>query len=334
MANLEQRSESDGVVNRNRIGRWIFLISSALGIPILTGTFLQLSIGPLLEFPGETSLLWITGWLLGGEIFARISPNYWVMIPQVQFFVTLNPFRSFFGSKDDPNVIYGPGGDGPSYPWERRSRKSNGTLEVITVEWSEDVPGKDALLLVSGSYQFQVDLRRADRFIGIDESTIRGGIIDLIKSHVSDKLSKRSVDSAKGKIGEFNIQLFEKFGLNEKTSAKDKEVSEFEEEYGIRTVKVTITGIDLTKETQKSRDSIDEGRSMKKAIVELYGMKLKTLHQRVEKGDISVEQYNEMIDRAFALSNNATMNINAFKINNPEQFGAGVAKVLSALKKG
>ena len=306
-----------------RICRWVFLGVVGITIPAVIGMILILTIGQYLFFEGSDYLLLIAALPIGGEIMRLIIHRFWVVIPQVQLLVTVNPYRNIFGGDTDPNVTYTAGQDGPSYPWEARSSKSNITGEVVTVEWDDRVPGAETEFILRGSYQFRVDRKLADRFVGIDEATIRSGAIDLIRAEVGHLLADKDGDEGKRQIKTFNDKLYDEFGVGE--SDPTREVSDFEKNYGIETVKVTISSIDFPDEVQKTRNARDEARQVMLGVANLYGIRVDVLRRKMESGEITTEEYNEMLDRFFAASDNANMNIQAFKINNPSAFAAAFA---------
>lgn len=314
--------DSDSSIKRNRVGRWsVFLGSTILatGVPALISG--KLTGGVVSGLPGGTALGMLLGATIGGYLFSKILHKFIITVPQVQAFVTLNPLMSFLGSTEDPNVTYGPGWH-IAYPQEERSAKSNLSTEIITLTWEEEMPGKDAQLLLKGSYQFKVDITLASHFIGVDEGTIRSGAIDLIKAFIANELADKSGDEAKAGISALNDELYKEFGVGVANSQNSR-VSEFEKQYGTRTIKVTISSIDFSAKVQASRDAVDEAMQVLNGVAAMYGYKPDVLKEKVLSREISLEQYNNMVDRFAAQSDNATMDIKSHKFDGLD----GAAKV-------
>ncbi len=328
-----RHNDSDSEIKRNRLARWTVLIFTVMTLSTVPGLLLNYFFLFLMNFKGVSWLAWILGLGFGGIIFSKLYPRkYLITVGQIRAFVTLNPLLSFFNIKGSPNIIYGPG-DNISFPWERREEKGNVPLDVITMNFDEKLPGKGSELHVKGSYQYKPDITKADVFIGIDDSTIKGGAIDLIKSRISSKMAMETPDSAKENIGKFNIELGEYFGIE--TNRPEAKVSNFEDNYGIHSVAVTITGIDLPAHVQKTRDALDEAEQVLKGIAKMYGMTVERLQEKLEKGDITTEQYNDMLDKFAGFSENATLDVKIFKVSQLSEALKIFATVLGeTLKKG
>jgi len=310
--------DNDSVVKRNRSGRiWVLAGTASLllvGTPTIF-TFIISTFAPMLAIPGI-----IGGIVVGGMMLSKLMRRFIVSVPPATAFVTLNPLLSFFSMPGNPNVTYGPG-DHISYFWEEREKSGNLSLQVITMEFTEEVPGKNVQLLITGSMQFKVDLSNASSFIGIDESTIRAGIIDLIKAEISQKLAGNTIDKAKSKLEEMNKDLFKKFSMlelpaepgdTEKKYNPDKP-SEYERKYGILVVAVTVTGIDIPEKTQETRDALDQAAQVSKGIASMLGLSVTEMKRRLLTKDQKVSEYNELLDRWFVQSGKAKMDVTVFK---------------------
>lgn len=322
--------ETDADVKRDRVGRVILFVASAVLAGVIPATFVAF-FASYVELRGFTSLGFIVGLVAGELWFAQIAPRFFVVVPQAQAFVTLNNLIAFFGIKRNPNNVFGPG-TSLEWPWVTRGEKSNLSLQIITLPVAEKVPGRDTQLIVAGSYQFKVDIRKASRFVGIDESTIRGGMIDMILSEISRELADMFADEAKSKnnIRALNEYLGEKFGVDGRDHRlAAPEVQEFENRYGIASVAVIISGIDVPDDVQKTRDAIDEAAQAVKSVAKMFGMEENELKQMIRDGRISPEQYIEMLDRTLAQGKGATMNIQAHKFG-----GLDLASIIKALKGG
>lgn len=324
-------NESDADIPRNRTGRALFFIGSVVLASLIPGLIGGWLLG-YIPASGTGTLGFILGAIGGQLAFANVAPLYFVIVPQAQAFVTLNDWMALFNVKGNPinvegnpNNTFGPG-KSLEWPWVTRSRRSNLSLQVITISFTEEVPGKDTQLKVKGSYQFKVDILNASKFVGIDESTIRGGAIDLILSEISQTLSGESADEAKGNIQNFNDKLGERFGVGGKDpNSTAPEVAEFENRYGISSVAVTITGIDLPEDVQKTRDAIDESAQAVRSVAAMFGMTPEELKAKLKDGKISLENYIEMLDRTLAQGGASSMSIQALKFGGLEALAAAIA---------
>ena len=320
-------NETDAMLKRNRLFRAGLLIGAAFLASFLPG-LLFAALMWLIPISGMAPMGFVIGATAGQYAFASYAPKFFVVVTQAQAFVTLNNAKALFGIGGNPNNTFGPG-TSLEWPWVTRSRRSNLSLQIITLNFTEEVPGKETQLLVKGSYQFKVDLRKASRFVGVDESTIRGGAIDLIRSEISDKLADKAADEAKREIPEFNRRLGAKFGVAP-SSTTDEEtetprerkaaetVHEFEERYGISSVAVTVTGVDLPPEVQQARDAVDKSGQAIRSVASMFGLTEEELKTKIRNNEISRAEYIEMLDRTLAQGKTATMNIQAFKLGGLE----------------
>ncbi|MCD5382369.1 MAG: hypothetical protein LR017_03630 [Candidatus Pacebacteria bacterium] len=298
----------DGAIKRSRFLRWTFLIVSILTFLLLPGITLNWLGNLVFNTPQKLeSLLSIIGALVGGLWFSNYFPNYLVVVPQVQGFVTVNNAKSILGIPGKTYDEYGPGTH-VAYPWEGRSSKSNYSLEVVTIDLEESVPGKDTQLITTGALQIEASLSRGSQFIGIDEDTIKKGALELIKAKLSDKLHNKTGDEAKGMIPQINDELAEIF-------KSDEWVTKFENIYGFRTVVINISGIDLPEDVQKTRDAVDEARQVLRGVAIMNGYESEEALIKVRKnGELSNADFNEMVDRFMVKSKQAKMQVNSLKL--------------------
>ncbi len=319
----------DSAIERNRAGMAMFFFLCVLLAAVVPGIIVAF----LFSYTGWTGaapLGFIIGAASGEHGFAKLAPRFFVIVPQAQAFVGLNNLATFWES-DDPYVTFGPGSHF-SWPWLSRDRRSNISTQIITIGFKEEVPGKDTQLIVSGSYQFKVDLVNAQNFVGVDESTIRGGAIDLILSEISQALANEDADTAKSMIKTYNDRLGEKFGVdlpqksadpadpNQGTDPKteshrgDPRVADFEIRYGIFSIAVTISGIDLPPDVQKTRDAADEANQAIKSVAKMFGMDEDDLRQKIKNGDIKIDQLMDMVSMTFVQGGAAKMDIHNVKL--------------------
>ena len=287
---------NDSMVKRNRAIRFLVFVIS-LGVIVLLSTIIGSVVAGFYGFFG--------GMVIGLIIFGKISPKFVVTVPQSQAFVTVNPALALFNIPGDPNIIYGPG-TALCLPIESRSAHGNVSLEIITISFFEEVPGANAKLIVSGSLQFHVDITRANKFVGINDSTVRGGMINLILSQISQTLATKTGDEAKAEIGQYNANLFGFFGLGD-PSSRDVRVSNFEGRYGIITDAITITGIDFSPEVQATRDARDRGAQVFLGVAGMMGRTEEQLRADMQSGKVTEETYAEYVNRFLALSGVGTI---------------------------
>lgn len=318
-------NESDADVSRRRGVRVAVLIVSMASASFILGLLGAWIFGKS-SLPGTGFLGFILGAGLGQWGFSFLSPRFFVSVPQAQTFVTLNPLLALFGIPGDPNIVYGPGLS-VSFPWETRSRRSNLSLEVNTIPFIEEVPGDPVRLIVTTSYQFKINIRQAAKFVGVNESTIRGGVIDLIRSRVSQRLAGMDVNTAKAQIGDLNQGLGADFGVGSGTTVPSQDVLDFEERYGISSVAVTISGIDLPPDVQRTRDAADEAAQAVRSVASMFGMDEAALRAQISSGQITNAQYIEMLDRTLAQGGGATMNIQALKLGGLEALAEALARL-------
>jgi len=319
---------TDAMVERNRLSRGAIFVTSMIAsaaIPSAIGDSLGGSIGA------------VVGLAIGVKVASSIAPWFIVRVAQAQVFVTINSLHTFLGRKGEANVTYGPGMHA-AYPWEERDPKGNLSLDIITLPFEDEVPGKDTRLKVKGSMQFRVDIKHAPSFIGIDQSTIQGGIVDLIKSTISSKLATMGADDAKAAITQINTDLMAKFGFappkNDDTDAspdlpgKDSRISDLEKQYSIEVVAVTIAEIDLPEKVQASRDALDQAEQVFKGVAKLMGLTPDELRAKMASKEITLDKYNETVDRFFVQSGNANMDVKSFKFNDIEALGTAIGNAL------
>ncbi len=337
-------SESDADVSARR---WWWARNMTFGLSIILASLLPGLLGWLLlgkiPWSGMDSLGFILGTLLGLYNFANFAPKFIVSVPQAQAFVTLNPLLAFFRIGGDPNIVYGPG-DSVAFPWETRSRRSNLSLEIHTFSFVEEVPGTPVRLITTVSYQFKVNIFEAAKFVGVNQSTIRG-VIDLIRSRISHRLSSLTVDGAKGQIPDLNLQLGEDFGIGDVGTAPAPDVAAFEGQYGIVSVRVVITGIDLPEDVQRSRDAQDEATQTMAIVANSLGVEASVLRAAVQRGlertGIAPSEYTDYWLAAMAQQGVTGVNVQAFRAMGLERFAStlvdawiGRQPVPSALPEG
>jgi len=256
----------------------------------------------------------LVGLGVGGMLEAWLVPR-WMFIynPEWTGYVTQNVFTGTM-------VPYGPGLH-PSYWWEERNKSGNYSLGVITRDFKAAIATKTAKVIISGKYEYAINLAMITKAIGIDATTIEIGITAFIDSFLTSECAEEDAGKVRGMIDKLNIDLAREFTDN---------AADFGDKYGFITVSVIIDNITLSDAAQKTRDAVDEASVLHSIVANLYGMKPGELADKLNSEKISVKDYNTMLNRAMATSDNAKMNINVIEADIP----AIVGKVVDQLTKG
>jgi hypothetical protein len=308
---------------RDRPTRWLSMIFTTLVLVFAPALFLRIW-GILINETMGTLGFWI-GFAIGGVLVARFAPaRMWVYNPEWTGYVTQNALSGKM-------VIYGPGLH-PSHWWEVRNKEGNWSLQVITRSFETSIATKTSSVTVSGKYEYAMNLPQLDRAIGIDESTIDEGITAFIKSSLTEVCAEKNAEDVTGMIGELNQTLAEEFMKAEKDDVETPEDERLAErlgdKYGFVTVSIVIDNIKLPAAVQKTRDAKDEAAQLFEVVAKMYGYEdedsKNQLRADVRSGKITKQQYNEMLNRALAASENATMNITVVE-GNPENLLKGAA---------
>lgn len=315
--------DDDQIRVRNRLGRWTnFIVSSAviIGMPtILVGYW-----GLLLE-RGAIGLL--LGFCVGGVFEAWLAPSrMFVYNPEWTGYVTQNIFNGKM-------IPYGPGLH-PTYWWEERNRRGNYSLKIITRDFTASVSTKTAKVVIKGKYEYAIDLALITRAIGIDETTIESGITAFIESFLTSKCTQKDANEVRGMIDNLNEELAAEFMCNAEDECdiegELKDLAGIGNKYGFITVSVVIDNITLPEAAQKTRDAIDEATALHSVVANMYGLKPEELAGKLASGEISVKDYNTMLNRALAQSGGAKMNVQVIEADIP----ALVQKVAGIFTKG
>jgi hypothetical protein len=286
--------DRDGdVKNRNRSVRWGVLIGTILlvvGLPAILGW----SLGANLTHDwsrsyGLPSLFGFFGFVGGANLMQRISPSFWVVVPQNSAFVT----TAMLGRKqDDPNVPYGPGGF-PALPWEMRDESGNITLDIFTLPFQEVVPTVDAAMVVDGLVQFKFSLSHINKAIGIDESTITG-FVGQINEYLSDTLGPKTSADAKKDVRKLRDQMEEEFETNRK--------ADLEDEYGLMVTGFQITSIDYPKGVQDVKDAIAQAAEINAGVLKILGCTQEELNAHLKDRTFTAQDVRKAREEFLSLS--------------------------------
>jgi len=314
-----EKPNDDQITDRDRFGRWAWLIVCSVIIfafPTWLLWYWASFINPVIGFIGG-----LLGFGVGGYIASKLIPDR---------FLTDNKEWTAFVTQDmfgGGMVPYGPGLH-PSYFWEERSKEGNYPLTVITRPFSVSIATKTSEVTVKGEYEYAMSLRRITLAIGVDESTIDEGITAFIESFLTNICADKDAEWVRGHINDLNEALAVEFMERE---GGGEDPTSFEARFGFVTVSIVISNILLPKAVQKTRDAKDEATQLFEVVAQMYGIESAELKRRLKDKEISTDDYNKMLNRAMAVSDNATtMSINVIE----GDAGAALAGAATRLAKG
>jgi len=294
---LEPPRDKDAV--RNRWSRYIsllFTVAIVLVVPVLAGAFWGSLFAPIASKIGG-----LAGFILGTYFLLRLQSRLLVYNPEWSAYVSNDPFGE--------NVPYGPGVH-PSHIWEQRNKRGNYSLELVNEAFSVSVQTTTASVEAVGQFQFMIDLRRINNFIGVvgvDESAVHRGFTAFVQSHLTQRLAGKSAEEARASIGELNS------GLQAMFAGRDGQVMEFESKLGIIVVSIMISTLKLSDAAQKTRDAIDEAEQLFRVMAKLSGEDPAEFAAKVRDKRIDTKDFERLLNRAMAVSENATMQINVIE---------------------
>lgn len=299
---VDLKSPLDSEAKRNKAVRWVASLLSIAVLLALPTAFLAYW-GVLLGNATAGTVMGLIGFGIGGELVARIAPN--------RMFV-YNPEWTGYVSQDALTggmVIYGPGLH-PSLWWEARNKKGNWSLKVITRDFGPGIATADAKVTIRGKYEYAMNLALLDRAIGVDESTIDSGITAFINSFLISECAQDTAENVRGRIDDLNQKLAAEFMRaatdNPKTREDETTIAKLGEKYGFITVAAVIESIELPEAAQKTRNAKDEAVQLFEVVAQMYGLDPAELRRRVAAKEITTDEYNKMLNRAMAASENAT----------------------------
>ncbi|MFA5942290.1 MAG: hypothetical protein WC798_01305 [Candidatus Paceibacterota bacterium] len=269
---------------------------------------------------GHAPIGLLVGFGIGGAFVAQLAPSrMFVYNPEWTGYVTQDIFRGTM-------IPYGPGFHF-SHWWEERNKQGNYSLKVITRDFRADVATQTAKVEISGKYEYAIDLALIVRAIGVDETTIESGITAFIESFLTSQCAGENADDVRKSIDKLNDNLADEFMClqeqheNFECEEENKELASFGNKYGFITVSVVIDNIKLPEAAQKTRDAIDEAVALHSVVAAMYGISSEELKNMLASKTISVKDYNTMLNRALAASDNAKMNLNVIEADIPALIG-------------
>jgi hypothetical protein len=209
--------------------------------------------------------------------------------------------------------------------WEARNKEGNYPLKVVTRPLDITVQTGTATIRAQGKYEYAINLQHIEKAVGVDETTIEGGITAFILSFLTQYFAGRDAEAARKEIAETNSALADKFEDTEVPSGDN--LDSFGSRFGFRTVTVVIEGLELPPAAQEARDAIDEAAQMQAIIAGLYGMSKEDLAAKVKSGEITHEQYINMVNRAMVMAGKSKMDLDVIEGNVP----AAVARMMGTI---
>lgn len=208
--------------------------------------------------------------------------------------VTQDPLASLFriGSL---NYTYGPGVH-LSFPWEKRYRDNNFSLEEAFEELEFIVQCQDGILKGNGSFRLRPDYERPVTFLG-SVAAVAGEMKDLIIASVQEYFQDKKVKDAAKCIPDLNKYLKDRWAGDEADEAEIRN--------GVRCSDVTISKLLPSEELQRSISAIAEAEAVKRGTEIILGMSLETAEAKVEAGTLSRADINEARDRFLSISGNS-----------------------------
>jgi hypothetical protein len=256
----------------------------------------------------------LVGFAVGGALEAWFAPNrMFIYNPEWTGYVTQD---IFFGTM----VPYGPGLH-LSHWWEERNKGGNYSLKVITRDFSASIATKTAKVVIKGKYEYAINLALIARAIGVDETTLESGITAFIENFLTSQCANEDAYAVRGMIDVLNGKLAAEFMCDEGCDEDNVQIASFGDKYGFITVSVVIDNIALPEAAQKTRDAIDEASALHSVVATLYGFTPEKLAEKLASKEISVKDYNTMLNRALAASENATMDLKVIEADIPALVG-------------
>ncbi len=284
--------------------RLVFAIITALilGIPLVVLSIIGAAVNVPWIFVLALSIL------IAGEIYAKILPRRLLNItPEAQALITQNPFGGGL-------VVYGPGVTIP-FPWEGKTIKSNYSLQVINRSFAVAVPTITGLANIVGNFQYSAVLDKVEKIVRADDTQIDEGFTGYIEAFLTDYLTELTLEKARGQIQDLNKELRTKF-MELRVEDGDNNAltgAQFLDAFGIKAFVIQIRSIKLPDAVQKTQDAIAEAEGNFKVVATIYGTEVEVLKKKLQDGSISREDFQKMLEYAFAASENAEMKINVYR---------------------
>lgn len=282
---LQKPMDSD-IKTRSRFARFISVVASVAAL-VMVPVLLVGYWGSLLDHEVAGRLI---GFIIGGIALANIAPSrMFVYNPEWRGYVTQDVI---FGGM----VPYGPGLH-LSHWWEQRNAEGNYNLEVMGDPFSIKVTTTTATITINGQYERTIDLSLIERAIGTDPVSVGKEIESFIESFLIQWCFGKTAEQIRAAVKEMNQALAAEFVADD---------NPIRMAYGFKGTSIVINKIAFSDDAAKTRDAVDEAAVLFRVVANLYGLTEMELKSRIASNAITPEQYQKMLTRAMAVSDNAT----------------------------
>lgn len=288
--NVDLRAPQDDDVKRDRVSR-VFVALILLGALMLAPMLLFGYWGAL---AGDLELLGASfGVLVGAGLWNKALPYLLVSNPDYIGMVTIDPFSG-------DRTAYGPGLHF-SYLWEERSKGRNYSLQLMDSALEVPINTERGRATLHGLHTFALSLP----------------YLTITASHKPGKIDRDMNERIKAELAEWGASLAaatnitaELPKLNERLADRfvgsAGKVMPFEKTYGVRSVSVVISRIEFPDDVQTTRDAVDEAKVLFQIVASMLGITPEALTSKLEKKEITNADYKDLLNRAMAISKNAT----------------------------
>ncbi len=295
--NKNEFVQTDMQLERNRGGRVMVAVGSAIALPVLA-YFTIVSIGDF--FRVNAILAQYSGNMAAFATFIWIIYRSWISNGKDVALITINPVASFLNK--DPFVYYGPG-DHACYWFEKRSRDGVVPLGEVSVRIEFESQGKGGTFHSFGASRYRPDINRLMAYKN-GAATVSSELRGLIIPKISHRLSTEQVETGITLAPVINQELESTFKLD---------VSPVEERMGIIFGDVTMERIVPSNEVKKAMDGAAEMRAMMSFMVpmSLGYPTMEAMNQAVADGKLS----SDAVINATKVAMTITDNLHGMKLN-------------------
>lgn len=293
----ESLQQLDVYIERERGLRTFVALSTPILLPILGFLF-----GTLLSvFTGLPSLISQVFWTgIGGYIGVWAFGRSTIQNAATNAFITTNPMASFFNQ--NPVVCYGPGRHF-CYWWEERDAFNTISLEETAEDFKTEIQTKNGTLTISGSIRLRANIGELHKFVsgaGFSASEITG----LVSAHVLAFLENEGhmLEHILHNTTALNASLMRTFkdGLHQ-----SKQVSEFEERFGLIVGDVTIERVLPSQKIQETMGAAAESEIIDRIVARSFGYThAREVEDAIRAGSIPRKEATHRRNTVLAMSGN------------------------------
>lgn len=308
---IEIERPTDAAIVRDRGSRRASALVSSLviaAVPIIL-------LGLLGSIWDSTTTGCIVGFTISGIILSIVVPKRMLVINEEYAGYVTQDIRD-----KGKMILYGPGVSA-SHWWEQRNAEGNYSLKVDTKPFSIGVMTKSGKVIFDGEYERAIDLPFMDRAIGVTQSVVDKGITAFIENFLTVQCADRNTTQVRSQ------EALEKLGRDLSAVLMDESgtLAAIRNKYAYKTVAIIISNVTLPEEVTKTRSGIDEAEALFEVIAKLHGRTPDELKALIANGTVTEAQYQKMLTRAMAVTDNKT-SINVSVIEGLEGNSGGAAK--------